>query len=147
MVGTAIGLTQADLARMLSVSDKTLRRAYRHELSQGTLEANLQVARRLFDLAVKGEPRVALGAAIFWAKIRMRWHEGETVAVNVGQQQGVVLKVPGMMDPESWNRLAQAHHAVVLEQSATIAAPDTPIPETCSETWWPAAPQVPQDDS
>jgi hypothetical protein len=125
MVAAAIGVQQDQIARMVGVSEKTLRRAYRRELAQGLVEANTQVARRLFDLATKGEPRVAVAAAISWMKTRAHWREsGDAVAVNVSQQVGAVLKVPGMMDPESWNRLAQAHHAAVLEQNATIAAPD-----------------------
>jgi hypothetical protein len=58
-------------------------------------------------------------------KTRAHWREsGDAVAVNVSQQVGAVLKVPGMMDPESWNRIAQAHQAAILGQNAAAAAPE-----------------------
>jgi hypothetical protein len=75
------GVPQLEIARLIDISDRTLRTYYRRELDTGATEANLRVAQSLFALATK-EKNVA--AAIWWTKARMGWRG--TTDVNVGGQ-------------------------------------------------------------
>ena len=85
-VRTRAGLGQphAAIARNLQISEATLYRYYKEELSRGVEDANVQVSRSLFDMATGRElqedgtyKRVPpnIGAAIWWSKTRMRWQE------------------------------------------------------------------------
>ncbi|MGL5115255.1 MAG: hypothetical protein ACRC7C_08015 [Beijerinckiaceae bacterium] len=73
-------VTQADIATFLGISDKTLRKYYPEEIRTGSVNANMMVARRLFEIATKGQGREAVTAMIFWLKTRAQWRE--TVDVN-----------------------------------------------------------------
>ncbi len=68
------GTPEADIAGLLSIDPKTLRKHYRHELDLGHVKANAKVAENLFRKAT-GEGREAVTAAIFWLKTRARWRE------------------------------------------------------------------------
>ena len=74
---SGLGLPQGDIAQVVGVDEKTLRKHLRAELDSGTAKANSQVAEFLFDAATgkRGEGSAAITAAIFWAKTRMRWKE------------------------------------------------------------------------
>jgi hypothetical protein len=98
MVAAAIGVQQDQIARMVGVSEKTLRARYKRELAQGLVEANTRVRRRLYELAVEGAPRIALGACCFWLKTRGGFREtgdGVNVSVSQSQQAATVIRVPG----------------------------------------------------
>lgn len=73
-------VTQADIATFLGISDKTLRKYYPEEIRTGSVNANMMVARRLFEIATKGQGKEAVTAMIFWLKTRAQWRE--TVDVN-----------------------------------------------------------------
>lgn len=69
-----IGLTQDQIAKIMGISDETLRRNYKNELETGTSRMNAMVAQNLYSIATsKGQGSVA--AAIFWMKTRARWQE------------------------------------------------------------------------
>src|SRR5690606_20338774 len=68
------GVPEADIAGMIGIDPKTLRKHYRQELDQGHTKANIRVAENLFRKAT-GEGREAVTAAIFWLKTRARWKE------------------------------------------------------------------------
>lgn len=65
----AVGVPQDQIALVLRVDPKTLRRHFRIDLDTAAAEANAQVGGRLFKLAMEGNPI----ACIFWAKARMGW--------------------------------------------------------------------------
>jgi len=52
-----IGTKQDDIAMVLQISSRTLRKHFRVELDRGGLEANGQVAQALFKKAVSGDTR------------------------------------------------------------------------------------------
>jgi hypothetical protein len=79
MTLAGLGITQDQIANLLHLAPKTLRLRYRNELDTGTTEANIRVARSLFNMATK-EGNVA--AQIFWLKVRAGWREQQ--AVNIG---------------------------------------------------------------
>ena len=68
------GIPEAEIAGLIGVDAKTLRRHYRSELDHGHTKANARVAENLFRKAT-GEGREAVTAAIFWMKTRARWKE------------------------------------------------------------------------
>lgn len=70
----AVGVLQDDIASLLRVTAKTLRKHFRHELDHGMMEANAAVGGALFTAATtKGPSQVT--AAIYWTKVRMGWRE------------------------------------------------------------------------
>jgi predicted transcriptional regulator len=76
---SAVGLKQADVARLVGVSITTLVAYYRDELDTGGLKANAAVAKSLFRMATAAnKPNVA--AAIFWLKVRDQWKEPKVEA-------------------------------------------------------------------
>src|SRR3954471_23145643 len=68
------GTPQADICRVIGISEPTLRRAFRVERDTAAAEANAAVAQSLFRMATDpARPNVA--AAIFWLKTRAGWKE------------------------------------------------------------------------
>jgi hypothetical protein len=79
LVMAGSGIVQERIAKMLDIDPKTLRRAFRHELDIGMTEANVRVAKSLFEMATRDK---IPSAAIFWLKARAGWREQQ--AVNIG---------------------------------------------------------------
>ena len=67
----AYGIPEDDIARVVGIDRKTLRKHYRDELDLGTTKANAQVAGFLFNSARNGN----VSAQIFWLKTRAQWKE------------------------------------------------------------------------
>ncbi|MGE3990874.1 hypothetical protein [Pseudorhodoplanes sp.] len=67
----AYGIPADDIARVVGIDAKTLRKHYREELDLGSVKANAQVAGFLFNSARNGN----VTAQIFWLKTRARWKE------------------------------------------------------------------------
>jgi DNA-binding XRE family transcriptional regulator len=70
----SFGVTQEDIARVVGIAPKTLRRHYREILATAEIRANSMVAQSLFKKAT-GDGPAAVTAAIFWMKTRARWKE------------------------------------------------------------------------
>jgi hypothetical protein len=68
------GVPEAEIAAMVEIDPKTLRKHYRHELDHGHAKANAKVAENLYRKAT-GDGRESVTAAIFWLKVRARWKE------------------------------------------------------------------------
>jgi hypothetical protein len=68
------GIPETDIARVIDVDPKTLRKNYPNELDLGHVKANAKVADNLFKIAT-GTGREAVTAAIFWLKVRAGWSE------------------------------------------------------------------------
>jgi hypothetical protein len=66
------GHTQEEIARFLGIVRDTLTYYYSRELETADINANAEVARRLFNRATKKDD---LSAQIFWLKTRARWRE------------------------------------------------------------------------
>ncbi len=69
---TGYGIKQDDVARVIGISDVTLRKHFAAELDGAIAEANAAVAQSLFQMATKGKQ---VAAAIFWMKARGGWRE------------------------------------------------------------------------
>ena len=68
------GIPEADIATVLEIDAKTLRKHYRRELDKGHIKATAKVAENLYRKAT-GDGREAVIAAIFWLKTRAGWKE------------------------------------------------------------------------
>ena len=72
----AFGIPEWDIARVLGIDPKTLRKHYPDELATGHVQANTKVAQTLFQKAVAPELTApSVNAAIFWLKCRAGWSE------------------------------------------------------------------------
>ena len=65
------GLPQDQIAKVMRISEATLKKYYAEELSRGAAVANSIVGEALFKQARSGNTT----ALIFWAKTRMGWKE------------------------------------------------------------------------
>jgi hypothetical protein len=72
MTMAGFGIPQLEIARLINISDRTLRDRYRRELDTGATEANLRVAQSLYNMAVRDK---VPSAAIWWTKASMGWKE------------------------------------------------------------------------
>jgi hypothetical protein len=72
---SAAGIPQEDIAKVLKISETTLRDRFREELDCAKTKANAMVANNLFRMATHWPPiaGATVTAAIFWAKTRARW--------------------------------------------------------------------------
>ena len=68
------GVTEADIARVLAIDPKTLRKHYPDELATGHIKANTRIAESLYRKALGDGPQ-SVTAAIFWLKTRAHWKE------------------------------------------------------------------------
>ena len=76
---SGFGIPQADIATLLELDPKTLRKHFRRELDRGSIEATAKVAQTLFQMATSGENTAA---AIFWMKSRAGWREKHEVVLS-----------------------------------------------------------------
>ncbi len=68
---SGLGLPQEQIAILVGIDDKTLRKHYRTELDMGKAKANGQIAKTLYSKAVGGDTT----SLIWWTKTQMRWAE------------------------------------------------------------------------
>ena len=66
----AYGVPQGDIATVLNIDAKTLRKHFWLELQTGSIEANAKVAQSLFQRATTEKGSAGVTAAIFWLKTR-----------------------------------------------------------------------------
>ena len=75
------GIPHEDIAKVIGIDDKTLRRHYRHEIDTASAKVNAQVAQRLYKKCM-GDDTASI---IFWLKTRARWSENQEHKVDVSQ--------------------------------------------------------------
>ena len=104
----AYGVPEADIARVLSIDPKTLRKHYRLELDTGQIKANSKIAESLYRKAL-GDGAQSVTAAIFWLKTRAGWKE--TSVHEVSGRDGEPIEV----NEPSRRELAKAILAALAE--------------------------------
>lgn len=75
---TTVGTTQEDIARILGIDSKTLRKHYRDELDLAKAKANATIGGALFNKAKSGDT----AAMIFWMKTQAGWRETSALAIG-----------------------------------------------------------------
>jgi len=101
---SGIGVPQEQIALIIGVDPKTLRKSCRDDLDRGMAEANTKVAQTLFAMATRGDNTAA---TIFWMKARAGWREKQEVLVEPGTGW-FVMGVPEAPSVEEWERQALA---------------------------------------
>lgn len=77
------GVPQDGIAKLVGISEPTLRKHFAEEIEIGILKANVAVSGNLFRIAT-GDGKAAATAAFFWLKTRARWKETpQEIEVNV----------------------------------------------------------------
>ena len=79
---SGLGLPHEQIASLIGISDKTLRKHYKEELAVGKAKASAQIAKSLFNKAQSGDTT----ALIWWTKAQMGW--GETNTTKLANADG-----------------------------------------------------------
>jgi hypothetical protein len=85
---SGLGLPHEQIAILVGIDDKTLRKYYRTELDLGKAKANGQIAKTLFSKATSGDTT----ALIWWTKTQMRWAETVKQEITGADGQDLVIK-------------------------------------------------------
>lgn len=72
------------IARRMGIGLSTLTHYYRDDLDMGAAEATEAVARRMFNLCMSEDEKIAMSACSFWLKVRAKWRTTD-VEANITQ--------------------------------------------------------------
>ncbi len=98
---SGFGVPHNDIATLLDVDPKTLRKHFRIELDRGMIEATAKVGQSLFRMATEGNN---VAAAIFWMKARAGWREKHELVLSAKPAEQ-------MNDDELMEEIARARAA------------------------------------
>lgn len=73
-----LGYTVSDISTVLGFSEQQLNKHFKEEMRRGVLKADMAVTQNLYKIATGNTPQ-AVSAAIFWKKVRSRWHEVQRI--------------------------------------------------------------------
>ena len=105
------GIPEADIAGVLGIDPKTLRKHYRGELDHGQVKANAKVAENLYRKAT-GDGREAVIAAIFWLKTRAGWRETNVHEISGPKNTPIAIEV----EVSTARELVEARLAALAER-------------------------------
>lgn len=112
---SSCGVTQAEIATVLDINERTLRKYFREELDKATAKANTKVALNLFKQATKDE-QGSTTAAIFWLKTRAGWKDQREI--NVTGTVNVNIK---QMTDDQLEKYILDLEAETIEETETLA--------------------------
>lgn len=92
------GVPESEIAGVVGIDAKTLRKHYRQELDHAHTKANARVAENLFRKAT-GDGREAVIAAIFWLKTRAGWKETSVTELAGKDSEPLNMIVRAFIDP------------------------------------------------
>lgn len=76
---TSFGISQMDIAEVLGISDRTLRKYYAREIAIGATVANSAVAQTMFQIATtSANASAAVAAGKWWLACRAGWKPATT---------------------------------------------------------------------
>ncbi len=123
----AYGIPETDIARVMTVNPKTLRKHYREELDLGETKANAQVAGYLFNAAKNGN----VTAQIFWLKTRARWRE---TPMELKHSGSIAHKDPNeYSDEELFRLIGQAASEIEIGPAEIKSTRTLPRPQRCPD--------------
>ena len=82
------GIPQEDVALVIGIDAKTLRKHYREELDTAAAKANAMVAKTLYQKAIGGDTT----SLIWWTKGRMGWSEKKENTLTGGDKPLEVIE-------------------------------------------------------
>ena len=91
----AVGVPQGDIAAVLGIDPKTLRKYYRKELDESLVKANAAVGGALFEKAKGGDT----SAIIWWEKTRAG--KSDKSAVDLTSNGQTINSILGLIDGQS----------------------------------------------
>lgn len=98
------GIPEADIATVLDIDPKTLRKHYRQELDKGAIKATAKVAESLFRKATTDGSQ-SVTAAIFWLKTRAGWKETLVQETTGEIRHTFVVRMPDpVADASEWQQ-------------------------------------------
>ncbi len=86
----ACGVPETDIARVLRIDPKTLRKHYRDQLDTGSILASTRIAQSLYHKALGDGPQ-SVTASIFWLKTRAHWKETVVNEVSIRHEDALAL--------------------------------------------------------
>jgi hypothetical protein len=93
------GVAQDKIAQVLHIAEKTLRRHCGDELATGATEANAEVAKSMYRMAIRGPYSVRFQAAKFWLAARAGWRDTD-------RAEPLVAMMPlSDLSDEAWRQL------------------------------------------
>lgn len=117
---SGFGIPQDDIATLLEIDAKTLRKHFRRELDRGMVEVTAKVAQSLFLMATQGKN---VAAAIFWMKARAGWREKHEVKVSASPLEELSDAELERMIEHLSDEIAE-----VEAQASEAETPDEPSP-------------------
>ena len=110
---TGFGIIQDDIATSLNITKPTLHKHFRRELDTGMIEANVRVAKALYENATRHNNTTA---QIWWTKARMGWKSTDVIE-NVNQQPFAIF-VPTPIDgTNEWLRQHAPANALIEHET------------------------------
>ena len=109
-------MPELDIARVVGIDPKTLRKHYPEELATGHIKATAKVAEFLFRKATTEGPQ-CVTAAIFWLKTRGGWKETQVQETRAEVRYVARLPAPAA-STEEW--LAQCRPSDIAGPSRLI---------------------------
>jgi hypothetical protein len=101
---TACGVPAYEVANVLDIDEKTLRKHFYNELSKGHTKANFKVAQSLYQRALNEKGSAGVTAAIFWLKTRAGWRE-QTGDEPLGKKQLAEQRAANAAEGTDWSEL------------------------------------------
>lgn len=91
-----LGMRQDEMARVMKISEPTLRKHYEAELAGAKSILNSAVANNLFRIATSPDHKGAVTAAIFWMKTRAKWKETVDLSNDDGSLKPEAVQIAVM---------------------------------------------------
>jgi len=88
------GLPHEQIAILIGIDDKTLRKHYARELALGKAKAHAKIGGKCFSRAMKGSDTML----IWWTKTQMRWREERSLEISSPEGKPLGIEVSG--EPE-----------------------------------------------
>src|SRR3954468_24877243 len=111
------GGPEADIAVVIGIAPKTLRKHFRSELDTGHIKASAKVAGNLYRIAT-GSGREAVTAAIFWLNVRAGWREPLGVReYPMGKNEARELAAKNAAVGTEWEELLERHAALTASDA------------------------------
>lgn len=131
-----LGLTQTQIAKILHVSEPTLRKYYREELDIGDANATASVAKNMLNIAKDPEHKSAAQVGIFWLKARGGWRETNKLEHTGADGGPIQLEAraatidPRILTPEQRDSLREIMQAAIADGTGEDDEDEDDIVET-----------------
>jgi hypothetical protein len=113
------GVGQDRISQVLRIAEKTLRKHCPDELATGATEANAEVAKSMYRMAIRGPYAVRFQAAKFWLAARAGWRDTD-------RAEPLVAMMPlSDLSDEAWRQLCAANKFDPDGSSKVVPFPTT----------------------